>query len=72
MKVVLETAGWLLLIQGAGGLVNTAFGWWSWSHDLLLVNWLPFLSGQEVFAAIVIGVLGVAMLAAARAGKKEG
>ncbi|MFI7634820.1 hypothetical protein [Nonomuraea sp. NPDC049400] len=70
MKSMLTVLGWLLLLQGFGGLLNTLFGWWRWAHDLLVVNRLPFLEGYEVFAAIVIGVLGLALLAVADSAKK--
>lgn len=73
MKATLTVLGWLLLLQGAGGLLNTLFGWWRWAYDLLVVHRLPFLEGYEVFAAIVIGVLGFVLLAVAdSAGKAEG
>ena len=71
MKVILEVCGWLLLLQGFGGVINTLFGWWRWAHELLLVHRLPFLHGYEIFAAIVIGVLGFALLAAANSLKKR-
>ncbi|MEV0344491.1 hypothetical protein AB0H88_01905 [Nonomuraea sp. NPDC050680] len=72
MKVILDLVGWLLVVQGVGGVVNTLLGWWRWAHDLLLVNVLPFLQGREIFAAIVIGVLGLVLLAAsASMGKTE-
>ena len=64
MKVILDVLGWLLVAQGVGGVVNTLLGWWRWAHDLLLVNILPFLHGREIFAAIVIGVLGLVLLSA--------
>ncbi|MEU1385465.1 MULTISPECIES: hypothetical protein [unclassified Nonomuraea] len=67
MKAVLEAFGWLLVLQGIGGLINTLFGWWRWAHGLLVVNVLPFLDGYEVFAAVVLGVLGFALLAVAGA-----
>ncbi|NRQ38903.1 hypothetical protein HII36_44845 [Nonomuraea sp. NN258] len=70
MKAVIQVLGWLLLLQGVGGLVNTLFGWWRWAHDLLLVNRLPFLHGYEIFAAIVIGVLGFALLCVADSMRK--
>ncbi|TDD17561.1 hypothetical protein [Nonomuraea diastatica] len=70
MQAVLTLSGWLLLLQGVGGLINTLFGWWRWAHDLLVVNLLPILKGYEVFAAIVLGVLGFVLLAAADAKKK--
>ncbi|TMR96032.1 hypothetical protein [Nonomuraea basaltis] len=65
MKAVLWVLGWLLLLQGVGGLVNTLLGWWRWAHDLIVVNHLTVLEGYEVFAAIVIGVLGFVLLAVA-------
>ncbi|MEU4231522.1 hypothetical protein AB0F17_45125 [Nonomuraea sp. NPDC026600] len=65
MKAILDVSGWLLVIQGVGGVGNTLLGWWRWAHDLLLVNRLPFLQGREIFAAIVIGVLGLVLLSAA-------
>ncbi|MEV4394683.1 hypothetical protein [Nonomuraea sp. NPDC049607] len=65
MKAVVEVFGWLLVLQGIGGLLNTLFGWWGWAHGLLVVNVLPFLDGYEIFAAVVIGVLGFALLAVA-------
>ncbi|MER6945578.1 hypothetical protein ABT294_16260 [Nonomuraea sp. NPDC000554] len=70
MKGLFHVFAWLLIIQGLGGLLNTVFGWWRWAHDLLLVNSLPFLDGYEVFAAIVIGVLGVALAAASSSARK--
>ncbi|MFF4191803.1 hypothetical protein [Nonomuraea sp. NPDC001831] len=73
MKAVVEVFGWLLVLQGAGGLLNTLFGWWGWAHGLLVVNVLSFLDGYEVFAAVVIGVLGFALLAVAdAAGRRAG
>ncbi|MEU8143888.1 hypothetical protein [Nonomuraea sp. NPDC048901] len=72
MKVILYLLGWLLVAQGVGGVVNTLLGWWRWARDLLLVNILPFLHGREIFAAIVIGVLGLVLLSAsASMGKTE-
>ncbi|WP_433441686.1 hypothetical protein [Nonomuraea sp. CA-141351] len=70
MKAMLTVLGWLLLLQGVGGLLNTLFGWWRWAHGLLVVNRLPFLEGYEVFAAIVIGVLGLVLLAVTDSAKK--
>jgi hypothetical protein len=71
MQAVLKVFGWLLLLQGVAGLVNGLLGWWRWAHDLIVVNHLPFLEGYEVFAAIVIGVLGFVLLAIADSGDKE-
>lgn len=70
MKVILDLVGWLLVAQGVGGVVNTLLGWWRWAHDLLLVNILPFLHGREIFASIVIGVLGLVLLSASASMRK--
>lgn len=71
MKVFLEVIGWVLLLQGLGGVINKLLGWWGWAHDLLIVNRLPLLRGYEIFAAIVIGVLGLALLSAAESAKSR-
>ncbi|MEV0384420.1 hypothetical protein [Nonomuraea sp. NPDC050643] len=69
LRMTFTVLGWLLLVQGVGGLVNTLLGWWRWAHDLLVVNLLPIFRGYEVFASIVIGVLGFALLAVADSAK---
>ncbi|WP_068928598.1 hypothetical protein [Planobispora rosea] len=66
MRRFVELLGLLLIIQGVGTVVNALLGWWRWAHDLLVVNRLGFLEGWEVLAGIVLGVLGVAVCAAAR------
>ncbi|MEV0169059.1 hypothetical protein [Nonomuraea fuscirosea] len=70
MQAALTAFGWLLLLQGAGGLINSLMGWWRWAHDLLVVNLLPVLRGYEVFASIVLGVLGFALLAVSASAKR--
>lgn len=70
MEAVLKVFGWLLLLQGMGGLVNTLLGWWRWAENLIVVNHLAFLDGYEVFASIVTGVLGFVLLAVADSAKK--
>ncbi|MGP3954883.1 hypothetical protein ACTWPT_02705 [Nonomuraea sp. 3N208] len=70
MEAVLKVLGWLLLLQGVGGLVNALLGWWRWAENLIVVNHLAFLEGYEVFAGIVIGVLGFVLLAVADSAKK--
>ncbi|MFI6319397.1 hypothetical protein ACIBG8_17835 [Nonomuraea sp. NPDC050556] len=67
MKTVVEVSGWLLLLQGIGGVINNLWGWWGWAHGLLVVN---LLDGYRIFAAIALGVLGFALLAAAGSLKK--
>ncbi|MGN9839590.1 hypothetical protein ACTMTI_15850 [Nonomuraea sp. H19] len=65
MRAVLKVFGGLLLVQGVGGLVNTLIGWWRWAEGLLVVNHLAFLEGYEVFAAVVLCVLGLVLLSIA-------
>ncbi|MEV0615949.1 hypothetical protein AB0I81_21725 [Nonomuraea sp. NPDC050404] len=71
MQAVLKVFGWLLFLQGLAGLVNGLLGWWRWAHDLIVVNHVPFLEGYEVFAAIVIGVLGLVLLVIPESEKSE-
>ena len=71
MRTVLTVAGWLLLLQGAAGLADAAWGWWKWADGLLVVNALPVLRRYEVFASIVIGALGIALLATAGSLRRE-
>ncbi|MFI6473044.1 hypothetical protein ACIBL5_22630 [Streptomyces sp. NPDC050516] len=68
MRKFLEVAGFLLLVQGIGGLVHEWTGWFSlWT----LVHRPDALAGHEVFASIVLAVAGVAVLIASeRAAKK--
>ncbi|MET8989885.1 hypothetical protein ACFYUK_01750 [Nonomuraea wenchangensis] len=65
MRTVLTVLGWLLLLQGVAGLGNSLLGLWPWTERLLVANYLGFLRGHEVFAAIVIGVLGFVLLSVA-------
>ncbi|MFF3698125.1 hypothetical protein [Streptomyces sp. NPDC002221] len=61
MRKFLEVAGFLLLVQGIGGLVHEWTGWF----DLWTVVHRPdALEGHEVFASIVLAVAGVAVLIA--------
>ena len=70
MQAALTAIGWLLLLQGAGGLINSLLGWWWWARDLLVVNLLPVLRGYEVFVSIVLGVLGFVLLAVRASAKR--
>jgi hypothetical protein len=71
MREVVKVFGWLLLLQGLGGLMNTLFGWWPWAKNLIVANHLGFLEGYEVFAAVVIGVLGFVLIAIADSGESS-
>ncbi|WP_067179239.1 hypothetical protein [Microtetraspora niveoalba] len=70
MKTLLEVVGWVALVQGVGGTVNTLLGWWRWAHDLLIVHHVGALAGYEVFASITLAVLGLALLGTAGTLKK--
>ncbi|CAM5562214.1 MULTISPECIES: hypothetical protein [Streptomyces] len=61
MRKILEIAGFLLLLQGAMGLV-TAF---TDRFDVGLVSRIGFLDGYEVYASIAALVLAVALFAVA-------
>ncbi|GGY38615.1 hypothetical protein AB0M94_22300 [Streptomyces xanthochromogenes] len=68
MRKFLEAAGFLLLVQGIGGLVHEWTGWFGlWT----VVHRPDALQGHEVFASIVLAVAGVAVLVASeRVGQK--
>ncbi|MFF5204771.1 hypothetical protein [Streptosporangium sp. NPDC000396] len=68
MKIILEVVGTICVIQAVGGMINNLFhGGPRW----FLVNHIGFLHGYEIFASIVLGVLGLALFAAASATKKN-
>lgn len=61
MKRFLEVAGFVLLVQGAGGLLHEWTGWFgTWS----VLHRAGFLAGHEIFAGVVVAVLGAALLVA--------
>ncbi|WP_243659178.1 hypothetical protein [Tamaricihabitans halophyticus] len=55
-------------MQGGGGALNNLIGE---GRSWFLVNYLDFLSGYELFASIVLGVLGVAIVAATESKTKQ-
>lgn len=58
MKKLLGFLSFVLIAQGAGGLVHHFSGWFDgWG----LVNRVGFLDGYEVFAACTLLVLGLAV-----------
>lgn len=60
MKKILELIGIVLVIQGIAGVVHEFTGWFGlWT----IVPYLGFLDGNEIFANIVLAVLGGLMLA---------
>jgi hypothetical protein len=64
MRRTVATAGAILLVQGVAGLLHHVLGWFgSWA----VVRHLGFLEGYEIFANLVLVVLGAALVVAARA-----
>ncbi|MFG2720864.1 hypothetical protein ACGFW5_21580 [Streptomyces sp. NPDC048416] len=68
MRKFLEATGLLLLLQGVGGLLHEWTGWFGlWA----LVHRPDAPAGHEVFASMVLVVVGVAVLIASeRAAQK--
>lgn len=61
MKQLLGFIAFLMIAWGAGGIAHHFFDWFTlWS----VVHRIGFLDGYEVFASIVLIVLGVAVGAA--------
>ncbi|KAB8162962.1 hypothetical protein FH609_004365 [Streptomyces sp. 3MP-14] len=56
MSKLLGLLCFLLLSQGLGGLVHY---FWDWFEVWTLVHRIGFLDGYEVFASVVLLVLGV-------------
>ncbi|MCF3101394.1 hypothetical protein IPZ58_07350 [Streptomyces roseoverticillatus] len=61
MKKTLEILGFILTLQGLAGIVHAVTGWFRYG---VVVRHLGFLDGYEVYASIVLAVLGVSMLIA--------
>ncbi|GGX97219.1 hypothetical protein [Streptomyces hiroshimensis] len=68
MKKLLEGVGIILLLQGLGGVVHGLTGW---LHYWVVVRYLGFLDGYEMYVSIVLAVLGTALLIASDAVKPE-
>ncbi|MFJ8078197.1 hypothetical protein ACIQ7Q_30765 [Streptomyces sp. NPDC096176] len=69
MKKFLETAGFLLFLWGVAGVIHELTGWFKLRG---VVRRLDFLDGYELYASIVLGVLGVViMVAADRLGRQS-
>ncbi|MFE7120962.1 hypothetical protein ACFU99_36600 [Streptomyces sp. NPDC057654] len=64
MKKTWELLGVALFVEGAAGLVCHFTGW---HRPVWLFTRLPFVKGYEVFAGIVLAVLGTAVLVASEA-----
>lgn len=60
MKQLLELIGFLALVQGVMGLLNSSTDW-----HIGFVQRIGFLDGYEVFASVTLIVLAFALFAAA-------
>jgi hypothetical protein len=67
MRKLVEILGLILAIQGVGGLVHEWIGWFRY---WVVVPYLDFLKGYEIWANIGLIVLGIIVMTAASAGKK--
>ncbi|MEU0379327.1 hypothetical protein ABZ093_18780 [Streptomyces cyaneofuscatus] len=64
MKKIVETIGFLVFIQGIGGLL---YEWTGWFRLWTLVRHIDFLSAHSLFVHIVLVVTGAAVMVAADA-----
>ncbi|MCC8482059.1 hypothetical protein C6W96_30305 [Streptomyces sp. CS149] len=64
MKKIVETIGFLVFIQGVGGLL---YEWTGWFRFWTLVRHIDFLSDRMLFVNIVLVVAGAAVMIAADA-----
>ncbi|MFJ5737216.1 hypothetical protein [Streptomyces microflavus] len=64
MKKIVETIGFLVFIQGVGGLL---FEWTGWFRLWTVVRHIDFLGDRGIFVNIVLVVTGVAVMVAADA-----
>ncbi|MQA88123.1 MAG: hypothetical protein GEV03_26765 [Streptosporangiales bacterium] len=63
MRRLVQVLGVVMVLQGVGGIVGRLF--FPLPDGLFVVTYLPFLAGYEIFANLVMAVLGVVMLVAA-------
>ncbi|MFJ2739728.1 hypothetical protein ACIO3O_08675 [Streptomyces sp. NPDC087440] len=70
MKKIFEVVGFLLTLWGVAGLLHE---WFDWFKLWQFVEKLGWFEGYEVYANIVIAVVGVAlMIASERVGRSGG
>ncbi|MGW1493513.1 hypothetical protein [Streptomyces sp. NPDC002402] len=63
MKKILEAIGMLLLVAGACGVLRELTGWFRFmGFTRFVTDHVGFLHGREIFANVVIGVVGFAVL----------
>ncbi|MEU0391702.1 hypothetical protein ABZ208_02730 [Streptomyces sp. NPDC006208] len=62
MRKFCEVAGFVLFLWGAAGVLHELTGWFRlWG----VVRRLDFLDGYELYASIVLAVVGMALMVAA-------
>lgn len=66
MKKAFELLGVLLVIDGLAGIVHE---WTGWFGLWVIVPYLKFLHGYEIFANIVLAVIGVVIVTIANVGQ---
>ncbi|MFD4026201.1 hypothetical protein ACFWRV_22240 [Streptomyces sp. NPDC058576] len=62
MKKIVETIGFLVFVQGIGGLL---YEWTGWFRLWTVVRHIDFLSDRALFVNIVLIVAGAAVMIAA-------
>lgn len=68
MKKFIEAAGFIILLQGVGGLIHE---WTGWLRLWTLAQHIEFFGDRALFVSIVLIVTGFAvMIAPDAAGKK--
>lgn len=67
MRKIFEAVGFVLMVWGVAGLVHEFTGWF---RIWVVVRYLDFLDGYEIFANIVLAVLGLALLVASDSGRR--
>ncbi|MEW2581382.1 hypothetical protein [Streptomyces syringium] len=68
MKKILEVLGFILVVQGAMAVLHEVTDWFgNWG----VVRHIGFLDGYELYAGIVLAVLGIAICVASDRGKRR-
>ncbi|MET7617420.1 hypothetical protein [Streptomyces sp. NPDC005408] len=63
MKRILEGIGMVLLVAGVCGVLRELTGWFPFmGFTRFVTEHFEFLHGREIFANVVIGVVGFAVL----------
>jgi len=66
VRKLFELLGVLMVMQGAGGIIDQLGGrlW----HGLFAINWSGWFTGYEIFANGILAVLGMALIVAVTRG----